>query len=1036
MSTPWIITSKLEPPAPADALVRTLWPAPLPRALALVAGPGYGKTLGLWQVAREAADGAPVVWLGLDEQDADPATCFHYLLAGVQAHIPQFGQELQALLAAERLEWRGLWQRFFQALASFNLPRLVLALDDVHHLVAPPGEGFKALAYFLDKLPAGIHVYLGSRKRLPGALVARGKLDVLDQAALRFDPAEQSAYLQLRAAGEVPPEWARQAELLEGWPLGLELITRRHPREETWPAGGEGRELDRLTDYLAGEVFAALPEGQRAFLLAIAPLQTPTPDACRAIVPAADAAERLEALVDDHLAQRLAGGSYRLSAYLREFLLAEAERGLPADARAALHARAAAYYRERGQAEAALPHLIASRAWDDAARACREAFPAMLYSGRAAQVERWVASFPPEALARAPHLQLWLAHTEARAGRVQEAAAAYETALQACRERDDARGAFKALVRLAPIYLRRNDTRAAGRLLLQGQATQHEADAEDLVDFQLARALAAEQRGDEATVRECNLAALGVAVDDNVEIAASHCIAHLNLYSFALHQGDLPLARHHLGRALALADTWRFGPYHLFASFMLAHVHLVEGNLAAAGALLAGLPPYWRDVLDWHDRACADTVLGHYHQLAGDWKQAEAALLRARRGFERGGYLEGKKLPAERLLWLALQRRQYARASEIVADAGPLERGSVHDLALVVPWARARQLAGDAAGALDMLEGALPELERLDARLLLARARLFEAAARLGLGDRPAASHALEAARELCRTHGYAFLLEQDQALWEELGALAGNAVEAGGDEPSTLDRLTLHCFGPLEVRRGGLLLDHWPRRKAKLILAALALHPRGLTMTELLELVWHDEPKAGSQTVLKVAVSALRRTLEPELIQGEASRYVQLVEDRYVLVAEAVEAVDVWRFEAGFARAKRERDPARTAAAYEEALAELRGPLLDNPFFASFFDAEREGYRKQALAALHWLADYHRGRGESDAVEGALARATALAPCDEEAYVALMRHYKHTGRPERVRQVYWDCRKAFKQHLGLAPPPELDAAYAAISGG
>ena len=58
-----------------------------------------------------------------------------------------------------------------------------------------------------------------------------------------------------------------------------------------------------------------------------------------------------------------------------------------------------------------------------------------------------------------------------------------------------------------------------------------------------------------------------------------------------------------------------------------------------------------------------------------------------------------------------------------------------------------------------------------------------------------------------------------------------------------------------------------------------------------------------------------------------------------------------------------------------------------------------------------------------------------SLAPCEEEIYVRLMRHHLAAGRPERVRQAYWDCRKALKGRLGIAPSDDFERAFRELVG-
>jgi DNA-binding SARP family transcriptional activator len=251
-----------------------------------------------------------------------------------------------------------------------------------------------------------------------------------------------------------------------------------------------------------------------------------------------------------------------------------------------------------------------------------------------------------------------------------------------------------------------------------------------------------------------------------------------------------------------------------------------------------------------------------------------------------------------------------------------------------------------------------------------------------------------------------------------------------------SLGKLTFRAFGGFEVRLDGVMLDQWPRRKAKLILAALMLHARGLTLTQLAEALGVKDVTPATLTTLKVDVSALRRTLEPALGKGDVSRYVEMVEDRYVLAWDQVDYLDLKGFDAEMALADstRERDPLEAAAKYDAALVHYRGNQLEDTVFQEAFEPERERYRFKALSALHWLAEFHGGRGDNTSAETALRRAVELSPCDEASYVALMRLQRAVGKPERIRQVYWDCRKALKQYLGLTPSDEFESAYQQIA--
>jgi LuxR family maltose regulon positive regulatory protein len=475
--------------------------------------------------------------------------------------------------------------------------------------------------------------------------------------------------------------------------------------------------------------------------------------------------------------------------------------------------------------------------------------------------------------------------------------------------------------------------------------------------------------------------------------------------------------------------------------------------------------------MDWHDLACAYAVLGFWAHIKGEHKEAEDHLRRSQDTFEKAGFKEGKKVSLERLLWLVVARRQYGRAPEILAEAGEGASQNIYDLVLLPPYGRAMHLQGNPGAANKAYNEALSGFEEQKADLHLARTLLYQGASLLKLNDETGAARSVARGLQLAELRNYRFLPGADQVLWEELSplvtrkriavafveqalsasakhavTLAAAPVEARGTGPiktAVVEKpasggLSLRTFGGFEARLDGVLIDQWPRRKAKLILAALLLYPRGLSLGQMIEVLGGEEVSAAALTTIKVDVSSLRRALEPNLGKGQESRYVVTTDDRYLLTWEAVEYLDLRAFDQAMGRGDRlrESEPLEAVKAYEAGLAHYRGNLLDDGFFAKYFEAEREKYRQQVVAVLMWLSRFHQDLGDQTGAETALTRAVELAPTDEDAYIALMRHQRNVGRPERIRQIYWDCRKALKAYLGMSPSPEFEAACAAIAKG
>jgi DNA-binding SARP family transcriptional activator len=299
------------------------------------------------------------------------------------------------------------------------------------------------------------------------------------------------------------------------------------------------------------------------------------------------------------------------------------------------------------------------------------------------------------------------------------------------------------------------------------------------------------------------------------------------------------------------------------------------------------------------------------------------------------------------------------------------------------------------------------------------------------LGRFADAKAALATAQELIAAHDFVFLRGQDQRLWEELAAVSAPAALTAV-VPATLQ---LRLLGPFEVRQGGLLLDQWPRRKARLLLAALAMRPTGMRADELAALVGWGE--ANPHNVLRVNAWALRRALEPGLAKGEPSRYLLVQGDRYRLDPQWVEAIDLLTVESALAEAEElwATTPREAAQATERAMALVHGDLLEEGGAFVVFEPQREAFRRRCVAALHRLGAFYRQHADYGRAESALGRAIAIAPCDEATYLAAMRLYRATGRLEQVRRVYWDCRRALKTHLALVPSAEFEAAYRELSG-
>ncbi|MEB3197448.1 MAG: BTAD domain-containing putative transcriptional regulator [Candidatus Sericytochromatia bacterium] len=1037
----WILQGKITRPARAPGfLSRALWPEQgLPPVTLLLAGPGHGKSQALISQAELAeALGYTCAWLTADALDADPRNVFLHLLAAVRQHVPSFGQETQALLGNPQLDPRVLWQVALREWAAYNAqPGVILFIDDAHHLHNHAPELLRGLAFHFDKLPAGVHVMIASRVRFSAPLerlIGQGHLRELGPNELRFSEREATKIWHALRREPLPDDFADSVRMYEGWPAGVSyVVSRATPTpgtvRGTGPlklAAGEGPRVSsaQLLRYIAEEMLGAQPARLQAFMLRAALLLAITPAACEAACELPDVLASLEELVDAHLLERQADALYRFPSYLRDFLTGEAVRRLSPEDLRGLHARAGRHYLARHKAELAFPHLIEGHAWQEAIEVlCREA-PALLARGAQATLQRWLTAFPAQ-LPQAAWVAFYWGRLAWRAGESGRAVAHWQDALAGFRAEGAQAGATKALVRLYTAAITQEDPAAARWRDELEAAIALSAAAEDRADLHLADALAADQRGDLDGWQAANEAVLAMPVAAHVEMAQCACIAHMNLFTLMLNRGNFPRARLHVEAMQGLAGDWNFQPEALYGRILRAHLDVLGDDMDAAGGTLRGLAESWEDALDWHDRAGALYVLGGYYLAQGEWRLAEEHLQRAALRFEQAGFPLGKKLPLERLAWLALQRERPADALALLPAPGELDRSSVHDLALRLTRARALSLSGDHQAAQTELTAIARDAEAVRAPLPQVKALLYAAATQSRAGQTSDAQTALTTAQALIDRHGFEFLRRQDALLWRDLNPPAPTHVAV----TPAAGRLKVMLFGGFEVRLDDILLQSWPRRKAKVVLAALALTPRGLPAASLASLIEDQNPRLAG---VQMCITALRRSLEADLEDGARSAFVKFEDDRYVLPPAQLQHCDVHAFSLALQAGLRARDsqPDDAVVSLQEALTLYRGGLLDEPFFEPYFEAEREGYRRQAIQALQWMHERLVYTGDESEARQCLERAIAIAPCDDDVVMLALKYHALRRAPERVRTTYWDHRKELNRRLSLTPSGDVEQAY------
>jgi LuxR family maltose regulon positive regulatory protein len=673
---------------PRPALLARL-DAGLSRPLTLVAAPaGFGKTTLVSDWA--AAAGRRVAWVSLDARDNDPLRFSAYLLAALGTLEPGLGNSLAPLrVLAERTQPPAL-EAVVTALinAAAELKEdISLVLDDYHVIRAAPIHA--ALSFWIDHLPAGLHLVITSRGDPPGLplaqLRARDQLVELHAAQLRFSSAEVRAFLNDTMQLQLEPEAVAALDARsEGWVASLQLAAlalraARPGQPPPAPAALDGTFGRYLVDYLAEQVLQQQPPEVQRFLLETAVLDRLCAPLCDWLLETDPAAPGAAQALLDHLERAHLFLSalddqrtwFRYHPLFAEFLQA---RLAQADAArlAALHRRAALWCQHLDLMEDAVRHALAAQDYDLAARLIEQVAESLWARSQILTMWRWLHAMPARLVRAQPRLCVPIAWACAISGQLDE---------------------------VEPYLL-------AAEAALAGLAEAPCADQASLLwQIPVLRAFVARFRGQpEAALHHSRAALVRLAPEARRERAVA--LVHLG-HAYLL-QGQVAAAGETLVEAIQLSQATRHLAAGLSAVNYLALLRLMQGRLRQAGAL-------YREALRWVEAEGEDTYsgiacigLGAVRREQNALDEAEtliaAGLQRAEAGgdftFVRDGYVARARLEQARGNWdAALDAMD--RAEQVVRRSH-----TNRDIVLLAAWRARLWLAqGDLAAAAEWAAG-------------------------------------------------------------------------------------------------------------------------------------------------------------------------------------------------------------------------------------------------------------------------------------------------------------------------------------------
>jgi len=1038
-----ILPTKLQIPLPSPkTLDRPRLAARLAEAFRapvtlVAADAGFGKTTLVASVL--ATDSRPSVWYRLDASDSDPAIFAAHLLYGLRRSMPQRAYTSAVRGFSQVTDWNAAAQ-----LLSLVMHRLrnevLIVLDDFHLLTAPTfNEGMTRL---IERLPPRIRLAILTRV-VPELTLprwrAQGRVAEIGPDDLRFTIAELRALLvDLHGLPLSDASIHLIAARTEGWPAGVVLAL--HAALAEGPAGA-AQSLSTLSgstrdiyDYLAQEAFARQTPETQSFMLATAAVSRFSVALASSILgtSAGENCEILGHLERSHLfivpldrERRW----YRYHHLFEEFL-----RRTATDRDSAwlqnVHRRAAAWWEQHGEVSEVLQHLIASREFERATHLIGGHGLEMVARGHFETIRRWLAVIPVDTWAAAPRLYLIRGLIEVVSGEAREAIRSLDEARRRLRALGDIEGEISAL-----------------RWLVNAAA------------WEGGIALLAPILPEIAEV-ETRLPGLPPPAKAHVLAAAAR---------IAYWRGDLPLAEQRFHEAVTTARSSGDDYTYLWCARPHAELLSSTAHFREAIALLEDLLAVTRR-RDWpHEAAHFHTELAEVLLLVGQADNAERHLGEAR--------LLHATIPCR-----VLQSHLAVVSARSAAGLGARERAETLLRELLGPgdnqtpyglWRfdatvelslllantnrhEAQRLVTWAVGAKEQF-GVFRSAQALLAAGIVSRTAKYcqqaaEAFATIAAPHRQALallnatalapsderSHVAEGALQMLRsltTEAWEFLLAQAPpdlftpfVADPEVGPRISHLASASSQEP----RIAINCLGSFELIRSGLLLGQstWQRAAPRRLLQYLLLQNRPVHREEIIDVLWPDlEPHHGANQ-LRVALTHLRRMLEPERRARKPSSLL-LTSGSTIAIARDRLDLDLDRFHRGLAQTSSSESPTRRDALVE-AIGLYRGPLFADDPFEEWVQVVRNKVAQQYVEALGLLAEIEENEGRHQAAVPRWLTAIEADPAAEHAYRGLIRCYLALGRVPDALRAFESCRQALAD-LGAEPSSETLALRRSI---
>ena len=1060
-----ILRSKLQAPRRQNTLHRkrlvSLFDDIVHRKLtAVIAGAGFGKTT-LVVDALMTAD-AHTAWYRLDSQDQDFFVFMAYLYAAVQfssgdteadtgkRFIPHAGIKKQTACLLE-------WLIFVERTAAEHT---VLVLDDFH-LVQESRVITEAVEFILERLPNNLHLVIIGRRNLPlklSGLRARDLLIEIDEKNLVFTNREISRFFN--DSGIITESGIDEiSRHTGGWAAGLVLL--RYTVNKHSPDAIPDRLASSkpapcyIFSYLKENIFDSQPPPVRDFMMKAALLPEINVRQCHKIFNVENAGTILKQMIDDHLMIFPAddtGTVFHLHHLFKDFLIDQLEKTLPEPSVQKLH-REIAKAVEEHDIFLALTHYIDGRDFEEAIRVFAVHEMKFLIEGKISFLGQCLDKIPKTIIEKNPRLLLIQAKLYSNYGAPREAMELLTRAHLLFKKMDAKDEMIKCLVELGSQYYFTGHVKEAKLLMEQILDDLDPRSTTYIIAMTFLTFLPSVLGEFETAEQYYKTAGEVIETYPEFERNTSRALINTSMTHILYFKGDFEGSYNLCKKLLKTVLALRIDPCLPLVYYQLSTDCYFLGDFKK-GCMFGqkGIEACEKTALadsrkGWNYLAWAQNCLGLGKlDLAMDFIDRSVEL------FEDPGNRWGLANAWECLHLVYLAQGKTKKARQILENALDIIKGyglQVTRGSLENHYAGLLIMKEQHKDALDLLEQSRSRLAGAAFHLFLNHLLTVKALDRLNRPNK-ALEH-LAAALSLSRDKPYdryfirekkwlvRFLtdtaFEYEAIIHERDRTYLGTLFKKELFPAHRPQVLNLYLLGPFKVSVGEkeIPVSDFKSSKALLILKYLAAHRsrRGFIPKDVLvEMLWPDEDPKKTGSRFNVAMSALRKTLEPGLPPKAPSGYIERKKDLYRLYDDRRIRVDAEQFAMAVSNTRKsDTDPRTGIPALAPAVKLYRGDFLQEDRYRDWCIKKRQAFASDYKYLLLTIVDTCE---RQDDLENAVLYAKKILtadPFDETGFKKLMILYGKAGDLKGITSTFRSYRDMVRQ-MDCPVSPGMEALY------